>query len=97
YAINQKRVVVIDQFFSDSEGLEMRKYTESLDFSAGSFSNDAGLEKGEIRAKCLPSEKLFEFMIEAGISAQQYIYQLFAYIGTQMNAVASTQRWKSGE
>ena len=95
-SISGKHIVIIDNFFTSKEGNEMRRSTEFLDHSVPYPTNDISVSRGEDPPKSLTlNDRLGVFLTKPGCIAK--IYQLFAHLGDQMQAVVSSHRWHFGK
>jgi hypothetical protein len=92
-SLEGKDIYILDDFFSESEGQEMRDFSKTATFSRSSYGSAEAIEKGEKPAKSMNGKERWQFFSNPP-QAVDKIYQLLGMLAHQMNAEVSTMPWE---
>lgn len=92
-AIDGKDLYVVDGFFSQTEEVEMQRFSSAATFSRSSYGSPEAIEKGEKPALSMNGRERWQFFSKppAAIGA---LYKLFGMCAHQLRADVTTLPWE---
>lgn len=91
--IEGKDLYILDHFFSDVEGEEMRRYSESATFSRNSYGSREAIARGEKPAQSMNGKERWQFFAKPP-GAIYELYKLLSTLSEQLNAEIMTLPWE---
>ena len=91
--IDEKKLYLIDDFFSPQEGLELRDLSKSLSFSRKSYGSPEAIEKGEKPAKSMNGKERWLFFSNPPQAIKQ-LHEFFKFLAYRLDAVITTLPWE---
>lgn len=91
--VGGKDVYVVDGFFREDEGGEVRGFCQSATFSRNSYGSPEAIEKGERPARSMNGKERWQFFSNPPAPFQD-VFRLFATIAEGIGAEVSTLPWE---
>lgn len=91
--IDGKDLYIVDHFFQEVEGEEMRSFSQKTTFSRNSYGSPEAIEKGEKPARSMNGKERWQFFAKPP-NAIHEVYKLFSTLGDKLNAEITTLPWE---
>lgn len=92
-SIEGKDVYIIDDFFTETEGEELRSYSKNATFSRNSYGSAEAIERGERPARSMNGKERWQFFSRPPQAMQEF-FKLLSTLAHRMHAEIATLPWE---
>ena len=92
-SIDGKDIYILDGFFQENEGNEMRDFSKKVTFSRNSYGSPEAIDKGEKPARSMNGKERWQLFNQSPPAIKE-IYKLFGCLSDRLDAEITTLPWE---